>query len=468
MPCEPDRREGAIAGRGLSKPFWGYLSRKRDSREPFARFCVALLGRRVRWGGRWPAGDTVLDTYFVLLVLFGGITLLTAWLPMVLKQLPLSLPILCIAIGIALGLTPLADTLPANPLESPDLTQRLTEFVVTVALMGAGLKLDRPLGWRRWSLAWRLLGIAMPLTIAAIALLGWAVLGLNPASALLLGAALAPTDPVLASDVQVGPPREGMEDEVRFALTAEAGLNDGLSFPFVYLAIALLQAQDGGGWLREWVLVDVVWRLAAGVGIGLLAGRCLGYLMFRLPEPARLSRSGDGFVVLGITCLTYGLTELAHGYGFLAVFVAALALRAFEREHAYHAELHSFAEQVERLVMMALLVCFGLAMADRTIFGTLSWPVVGVAVAILLVVRPVSAGISLIGARLARREATVIAFFGVRGLGSFYYLAFALGMADFEQPRVLWVTVCLVVLMSVVLHGVTVTPVMRLMDRLRD
>ncbi len=406
----------------------------------------------------------------MLLALFGGITLLTAWLPLVVKQLPLSVPILCIAIGIALGLTPLAESLPANPLESPDLTKRLTEFVVIVALMGAGLKLDRPMGWRRWMLAWRLLGIAMPLTIAGIAVLGWAVLDLPPASALLLGAALASTDPVLASDVQVGPPSEGMEDEVRFALTAEAGLNDGLSFPFVYLAIALalFQGQEGGGWLKDWVLMDVAWRLSAGVGIGLLAGRCLGYLIFRLPESARLSRSGDGFAVLGVTCLTYGLTELVHGYGFLAVFIAALALRASEREHDYHADLHSFAEQVERLVMMVLLVCFGLAMAEGTIFGTLNWPVVAVAVAILLVVRPVTAGISLIGARLQRREATVIAFFGVRGLGSFYYLAFALGVADFEQPRVLWVTVCLVVLMSVVLHGVTVTPVMRLMDRMRD
>ncbi len=388
---------------------------------------------------------------------------------MLLKELPLSLPIVCIACGIVLGWSALARLLPENPLENLDLTKRLTEFVVIVALMGAGLRLDRPLGWRSWSVTWRLLAIAMPLTILGIAVLGWAALGLAPASALLLGAVLAPTDPVLASDVQVGPPREGMEDEVRFALTSEAGLNDGLSFPFVYLAIALALAggQATGEDLRHWLAMDVVWRIGGGVVIGWAVGAALGYLIFRLPNRARLSSTGDGFVALGATCLAYGLTEMAHAYGFLAVFVAAITLRAAEREHDYHAELHAFAEQVERLLMMLLLVCFGLAIAEGSIFGALDWRIVGVAVLVLLVIRPVCAGISLIGADLPGREAAVISVFGIRGLGSFYYLAMALGVAEFDQPRTLWVTVCLVVLISIVLHGTTVTPVMRYLDRAR-
>jgi NhaP-type Na+/H+ or K+/H+ antiporter len=416
-----------------------------------------------------PKGAMVLDTHIVLLTVFGAITLITAWIPILLKDLPLSLPIVCIAIGILLGWSPLVQALPENPLESLGLTERLTEFVVIVALMGAGLKLDRRLGWRRWMVVWRLLGVAMPLTIAGVAILGWTVLGLSLASALLLGAALAPTDPVLASDVQVGPPREGTEDEVRFALTAEAGLNDGLSFPFVYLAVAvaLAEGQVGTAWLLDWALVDVLWRLAAGIGVGLIAGLALGYLIFRLPDHARISRSGDGFVALGVTCLTYGIAELVHGYGFLAVFVAALTVRASEREHEYHAELHSFVEQVERLLMMVLLVCFGLAVAEGSIFASLDLRVAAVAVAILLVIRPVCAGISLRGAPITLSEATVIAFFGIRGLGSFYYLAFALSMADFDEPRVLWVTVCLVVLLSIVMHGVTVTPIMRRLDKRR-
>lgn len=401
--------------------------------------------------------------------MFGFVTLLTAWVPILLKDLPLSLPIVCIGIGAVLGWSTLAEALPENPLQSLDLTKRLTEFVVIIALMGAGLKLDRPIGLRQWMLAWRLLGLAMPLTIFAIALLGWSALGLDPSAAVLLGAVLAPTDPVLASDVQVGPPREGEEDEVRFALTAEAGLNDGLSFPFVYLAIALAlaQGQSDGGWLQDWFTMDVVWRLGIGLSVGWVTGVCLGYLIFRLPARARISRTGDGFVALGATCMTYGIAELLHGYGFLAVFIAALTLRASEREHTYHAELHAFSDQVERLFMMVLLLCFGLAIAEGSIFGSLTIQVMFVVLAILLIVRPLCAGISLIGAGLPKREAAVIAVFGVRGLGSFYYLAMALGVAEFDQPRTLWVTVCLTVLVSIVLHGITVTPVMRYLDRHR-
>jgi sodium/hydrogen antiporter len=407
-----------------------------------------------------------MDTYTLLLVVFGTVILLTSWLPMVFRELPLSLPIACIGLGFLIGSSFLAPIVDANPLENRYLTERLTEFVVIVALMGAGLKIDRPLGLRSWMPAWRLLGISMPLTIAAIAWLGWSVLGLGLASALLLGAVLAPTDPVLASDIQVGPPREEEEDEVRFALTAEAGLNDGLSFPFVYLAIAVAVAQAAGDdWLRDWVLVDVVWRLAAGAAIGWISGRALAFVTFRLPDPARLSRAGDGFVALGITCLSYGLTELAHGYGFVGVFVAALTLRASERQHEYHDQLHAFTEQIERLLMMALLVCFGAAIAEGSIFAALSWPVILVSVLVIFLVRPLCGWIGLSGARMTRSEKAAISFFGIRGLGSFYYLAFALGEAEFEASQILWVTVCLIVLISVVLHGAAVTPVMRLLDR---
>ena len=407
-----------------------------------------------------------MDLYIVLLAVFGGVVLLTAWLPMVLKDWPLSLPIVCIVLGVLLVWSPLAPAIGPNPLENRYITERMTEFVVIVALMGAGLKLDRPVGWRSWIITWRLIGIAMPITIAAIALLGWGLLGLGLASALLLGAALAPTDPVLASDVQVGPPQSGEEDEVRFALTSEAGLNDGLSFPFVYLAIAISLSQlTGEPWLRDWLLVDVVWKLAAGIGVGWMVGKLMGYLTFRLPKRVQLSRTGDGFVALGITCLGYGLTELANGYGFLGVFVAAVTLRSVEREHSYHEDLHAFSEQIERLLMMVLLVFFGAAIAEGSIFGALSWNVVALAVLILFVVRPLSGWISLVGSPQPAKEKAVIAFFGIRGLGSFYYLAYATGQAQFERTEILWVTICLVVLASIVLHGIAVTPTMRHLDQ---
>ncbi|KQV83536.1 cation:proton antiporter [Rhizobium sp. Root1220] len=236
-----------------------------------------------------------MDIYIVTLTILGFVVLLTAWLPMMFRRLPLSLPIACLAIGALLALSPFPLLPRFNPLENRAFTERMTEVVVIVALMGAGLKLDRRIGWRRWGTTWRLLGIAMPLTIAALALLGHWILGLGVASALLLGASLAPTDPVLASDVQVGPPQSGEEDEVRFALTSEAGLNDGLSFPFVHLAIALtLATSEGSEVLRHWALIDVGWRLFAGVVMGWALGKFFGLLSFRM-SGSSLARTKDGF-----------------------------------------------------------------------------------------------------------------------------------------------------------------------------
>lgn len=178
---------------------------------------------------------TAPEPYILWLTGAGVLIALAVWLPPALRRLPLSFPIICIGLGAAIFSIPGVDLVPL-PLRYPAVTERFTEFVVIIALMGAGLKIDRVFSWRRWNVTWRLLGIAMPLSIAAITAMGGLLLGLPWVTALLLGAALAPTDPVLASDVQVGPPKSGEEDEVRFGLTSEAGLNDGLAFPFVNLA----------------------------------------------------------------------------------------------------------------------------------------------------------------------------------------------------------------------------------------
>lgn len=404
-----------------------------------------------------------MPSYVSILVILGVVILLTAWLPMVLRRLPLSLPISCILIGVGLSWTPLAP-FTVNPLENRELTLRFCEFVVIVALMGAGLKLDRPLGLRRWMVTWRLLGIAMPLTILGIALLAWWILGVPFASALLVGAALAPTDPVLASDVQVGPPRSGEEDDVRFSLTSEAGLNDGLSFPFIFLAIAISVGHLEAGTLLEWFTHDVVWRLAVGVLFGWLTGRVLGFLTFHLPKNIELARTGDGLVGLGITCLVYGVTEMAHGYGFIAVFVAALTLRSAERHNVYHEHLHDFTEQVERLLMAVLMVFFGLMIGEGALLLGLTWPIVLTAVLTLFAVRPIAAWLSLIGTPQSKEERAIIGFFGIRGLGSLYYMAFATSAANFQAEPTLWSTVFLVILISVVIHGTTVTPLMSFLD----
>ncbi|MDG4758846.1 cation:proton antiporter [Micromonospora sp. WMMD710] len=402
----------------------------------------------------------------VAFALVGLGALLAGILPRVLERRPLSMPIAFLALGMLVFLLPVGLPTP-DPLAHPELTTHLTEIGVIVALMGAGLKIDRPLSWARWSSTWRLLAIAMPLSIAAVALLGWWWAGLVPAAALLLGAALAPTDPVLAADVQVGEPTdvEDSEDEVRFALTSEAGLNDGLAFPFVYAAIAIastsLAPRD---WLAEWFTVDVLWKVSVGVGGGLLIGWLLGKLFFRAPSKLRLARHAEGFLALAATFLAYGLVEVVGGYGFLAVFVAARAIRAAERTHEFHAVLHDFAEQIERLLTLVLLLLLGGAIVGG-LLSSLTWSAAAVGLALVFLIRPLMGWVSLRGAPGRPAEHWVIALFGIRGVGSFYYLAYATTKADFPQAELLWATVGLVVLVSVVVHGITATPVMQLLDR---
>ena len=406
------------------------------------------------------------DPYLLFLLGLGVIVLLVAWLPMALSRLPLSLAILCVLIGVVVfqgGLLPFR----SDPVRFSTLTERLTEVVVIVSLMGAGLKIDRRIGWRRWGSSWRLIAITMPLSIAAVTLMGIHGLGLGLASALLLGGALAPTDPVLASDVQVGPPRSGEDGEVRFALTSEAGLNDGFAFPFVHLAVAVALAGGvvGQPLLTHWLAVDVLWRVVAGAGVGWAVGKALGWATFKAPH-ARISGTGDGLVALGATLVAYGVAEAAQGYGFLAVFVAALALRATERDHEFHEAMHDFAEQVERLLMMLVLVLLGGAVAGG-LLDSLTWKEAAFGLALVFIVRPLAGWIGQIGAPHSMRERAVVAFFGIRGLGSFYYLAYGLNHGDFHGWDRLWAVTGFVVLCSILIHGVTATPLMTHIDNWR-
>jgi NhaP-type Na+/H+ or K+/H+ antiporter len=396
----------------------------------------------------------------------GAGALLAGILPRLLERRPLSMPIAFLGLGVLVFALPTGLPDP-DPLAYPKLAEHLTEVGVIVALMGAGLKIDRPMGWRRWASTWRLLAVAMPLTIGATALLGWWWAGLVPAAALLLGAALAPTDPVLASDVQVGEPtdREDSEDEVRVTLTSEAGLNDGLAFPFVYAAIAIAAAgTDPAGWLGDWLLTDVLYRSVAGIAGGLVVGWLHGRLFFRArSEALRMAHHSEGFLALAATFLAYGVVELAGGYGFVAVFVAARAIRAAERSHEYHQVLHDFAEQSERLLTVLLLLLFGGAVVGG-LLAPLTWPAAAVGLALVFVIRPAAGWLSLRGAPGTPAERWVIAAFGIRGIGSFYYISYALTHADLPGATLLWAMVGLAVATSVIVHGVAATPVMRWLD----
>ncbi|MCW2608111.1 MAG: putative sodium/proton antiporter [Frankiales bacterium] len=410
----------------------------------------------------------------VVFAVVGLGALLAALLPRVVAgRRPVSLPLVFLLLGVGLGLVPGLPTL--DPIQDASFVEHLTEVTVIVALMGAGLGLDRPPSWRGWASTRRLLVVGMPLSIAGVALLGGGVLGLALPTALLLGAALAPTDPVLAGEVQVGEPTtdevEGdaltrAEDEVRFGLTSEAGLNDALAFPFVYAAVLMQQeGSDPRGWLGEWLAVDVAYKLVVGLVAGYAVGRALGRLTFSSRrEVLRLSEHSEGFVALAATFLAYGVTEVLHGYGFLAVFVAAVTIRSSERFHGYHVVLHDFVEQVERLLTVLVLLLLGIALTDGLLSGV-GVAEVAVAAAVLFVVRPLAAGLALTGSCGTRRERATMAFFGVRGIGSVYYVAYALGVAEFTGANTVWSVVALVIGASVVVHGALAGPVMEHLDR---
>jgi NhaP-type Na+/H+ or K+/H+ antiporter len=405
----------------------------------------------------------LIETHELALLVLGVAAFGVVGLPHVLSRQPLSYPIVFVAGGVLLFSLPLGLIQP-DPIEFAETTETLTEIGVITALMGAGLAINRAPGWKTWGSTVRLLAITMPFTIAAVAGLGWWALGLTPAAAVLLGAVLAPTDPVLASDVQVpAPAGDEDDDDVRFALTSEAGLNDGLAFPFTNLAILIaLNGVAPSGWLGDFLLVEVLYKLSVGLLGGVVVGRILAWGIFARRSP--LPRTRDGMMALAATLIAYAVTEMVGGYGFLAVFVAAVVIRNQERKHSYLEVMHQFSDQIERLLSAVILVLFGGALASG-ILGYLDWPGVLVAVVIVLVVRPLAGVAGLARSPMPGRERAAIAFFGIRGVGSFYYLAYASNQVEFLQVEQVWAVTALVVLISVLVHGVTATPAMAYIDR---
>lgn len=403
--------------------------------------------------------------YYAILAVLGVAILGAAVLPGPLQRLPMSMPILAVAVGMLLFSLPLGLDGP-RPGADDDVAERLTELVVIVSLTGAGLKLRRRVGWHRWMTTWRLLGITMPLTVAAIALIGTAGLGLPLAAAVLLGAVIAPTDPVLASEVQLPGPNEEddestRDDSVRFALTSEAGLNDGLAFPITNLAIAMAV---GGNWFAGWLFDDVILKLTIGLVAGVVLGRVIARLTFARDTKWAFARSGEGLVAFGITLAVYGITELVHGYGFLAVFVAAVTLRQSETGHDYHGVLHDFADTLERIASLLFLLLLGGAAVDGALAG-LTVPGAVVGLAIVFVVRPLAGWVGLLGSSEDVARRWTIAFFGIRGMGTVYYLSHAVNEEFFPSARQVWAIAVFTILVSILVHGMSAGPVLARLDR---
>ena len=402
----------------------------------------------------------MIENYNLFLLVCGIAFLFGALFPIIFKRTPISLPMLQLSFGLMMGYwwTSLAFL---NPIDNGLIIEKLTEIVVLVSLVGAGIKIDTELSWRLWRPTMRLLLITMPIGIFAMAVLGYYAFGMTLGAAILLGAVLAPTDPVLASSIQVGPPNTGGEDTTRFTLTSEAGLNDGLAFPFVYFAIKIAEAysegqQFTGEMLWSWFTHDVLWKIGAGLLVGVIVGKVMAKLVFS--KYSRETTMSQGYVVIALTLLAYGIAEYVHSYGFIAVFIAAFAFRRSECEHSYHAKLHDFAEQSEGLLMSLVLLAFGMFIGQGLQSGVeLTWRVYVVSFTFLLLIRPIGGMLALSGLKMHHTEKYAISALGIRGIGTLYYLSYAINQGFFndEDALKLWIVCSIVILASIFIHGLS-------------
>jgi sodium/hydrogen antiporter len=429
-------------------------------------------------------------TFAIWALILGVLLIVMVLSGTLLKRLPLSTAMLYLAAGFTLGPAGWAVLTP-HPVTHAAILERMTEVALLISLFSVGLKLGLPLSNRHWLLPLRLAFVSMTLTVFLIAAVGVLGLGLPPGAAILLGAILAPTDPVLAAAVQVE--SSGDRDRLRFSLTGEGGLNDGAAFPFVMLGLGLLGLHDLGtaGW--RWMAVDVVWATAGGLLIGGVLGALIGRLVVYLRTRHRESVGLDEFLALGLIALAYGVAVLCHAYGFLAVFAAGLALQRVKEQsgmihppptaaaggpdlqvahesvaHATHADhasaymmqaVRGFNEQMERIGELVIVLVVGAMLP----FTHISASTVGFLALLFLAIRPVSVWLGLLGAPVSRDQRIMIAWFGIRGIGSVYYLMYAIhhGLPHPLTEQITNITLAAVTA-SIVLHGISVRPMMHL------
>ncbi len=426
-------------------------------------------------------------TFNIWFVIVGVLLISMALSASVLKRLPLTTSMLYLGVGFVLGPVGFG-LIKLDPIAQSALLERLTEVAAVISLFTSGLKLRTALDNKRWRLPLRLAFGSMAITIGLITLVGVFGLGLPLGAAVLLGAILAPTDPVLASDVQVENPTD--QDRLRFGLTGEAGLNDGTAFPFVMLGLGLMGLHELGigGW--RWLVVDVLWAVPVGLGIGWLLGGLVGRLVLYLRSQHKEAVGLDDFLSLGLIALSYGVALLLYSYGFLAVFAAGLALRGIERKSSgekapedikalaqtgateevatdpEQAPLYmvqavlGFNEQLERIGEVTVVVLLGIMLST---FGPLPVETLWFIPLLLLVIRPTAVLLGLLGSRTTTIQRRLMAWFGIRGIGSVYYLTYALQHGvEGDLARLLVGITLSVVAVSIIVHGISVTPLMNL------
>ncbi len=396
--------------------------------------------------------------FLVVGLLLLGVTLGSSWI----SRLPLSYSLIYLILGVVLG--PYGLRIIDLALDA-EFLERLTEIAVIVSLFTCGFKMNRPLTLGAWDSTLRLIGLLMPLSIAAVALLGHFALGFGWGAAILLGAILAPTDPVLASEVQINHAED--KNELRFGLTSEGGLNDALAFPFVYFGLHWLQAgNDWQSWFKSWVLVDLVWAIAAGIAGGVLVAKAINWLNYCSHKSDGVEPEVEDLVALATIFLTYACTEIINGYGFVAVFVAGICVRRSRSlmPEVKHSQLH-FVGLLEKLLEAGTILLLGVLLRAEPML-TYAGASLLTAGTLIFLIRPLATWISTIGANLRPTTRWLFGWFGIRGIGSLYYLFYALSDDIPVQvgTPLSWIVLSTVAF-SVLIHGITTTPLMNWYNR---
>ncbi|MBD2495839.1 sodium:proton antiporter [Nostoc sp. FACHB-280] len=404
----------------------------------------------------------IIDLFLIGLVLL-VVTLASGWI----TRLPLSFALIYLLVGIFLGPYGLGlIQLRRDDVFNAELLERLTEFVVIISVFSCGLKIIRPLNLRVWGITSRLIGILMPISILSLAAVGKLFLGMSWGEAILLGAILAPTDPVLASEVQLTDTND--RDELRFGLTSEGGLNDALAFPFVYFGIYALKDNNWNNWFKQWIAIDILWAIAAGIFMGILVPKIIVWFDQHIQKRRSADKLMEDFVGISIILLTYSLTEFVNGYGFLAVFVAGLVVqRSYHNPEKPLAQLE-FIEQLEKLLEVGTILLLGSILLFKPMVDY-AWQSLVVIIFLFVFIRPLGAWISTISKHpfsshryhLHPGTRWLFGWFGIRGVGSLYYLAYAFGngLKGEVAEQIAWITYTTIVV-SVIIHGISATPLM--------
>lgn len=428
--------------------------------------------------------------------LFVGIFLITMVLiGTLLSRVPLSSAMVYLCLGYALGPVGIGVITP-NPIQDAHLLQLITEIALLISLFAVGLKLGVPILDRRWLLPLRLAFPSVLITVALIAGVGVWGLHLSVGEAILLGGILAPTDPVLASGIQS---ESGTTpDTVRFGLAGEGAINDGSAFPVVLLGLGLMGLHDLGADAKHWWTVDLLWGIVGGALIGAILGAMIGKIVVYLRTRHHNAVGLDEFLSLGLIAIAYGVAQFCMTSGFLAVFTAGLALHRvrelpmqgtvsldaphslhsdheaehLERAtHSHHASasmsraVQDFNEQLEKLAELVVVFLIGALLPYVVFTVNLLWFVP----LLFFIIRPTGVWIGMLGMPMPKHQSAMIGWFGIRGVGSVFYLVYAISHGVSESFAAALISITLVVVAtSIVGHGISVLPLMKWYAKQQD